>query len=90
MPWTIYFLASNNAELRSFLLPITLTFFIVSVPISLWGIAGHVTNYWQPVLQRYVVRILWMVPVYSLTSLIELVLWLEVERGSTRAERSVE
>ena len=39
-----------------------------------YGIFRHHNNYWQPVLQDYAMRILWMVPVYSVTCWIELLL----------------
>ena len=38
-----------------------------------YGIMRHHNNYWQPVLQDYVMRILWMVPVYSITCWVELI-----------------
>jgi Organic solute transporter Ostalpha len=34
----------------------------------MWGIVGHLSNYNQPNVQVYVVRILWMVPLYSFES----------------------
>lgn len=37
-------------------------------PISIYGILMHLTNYYQPNTQCYVVRILWMVPIYSIES----------------------
>ncbi|KAJ1459635.1 organic solute transporter Ostalpha-domain-containing protein [Pelagophyceae sp. CCMP2097] len=87
LPGSIYWLASRDAAMRQYLLPVACTFAFLAVPVSLWGIAQHVSNYWQPVLQRYVVRILWLVPVYSLTSLIELFLWLRVARGAQRVAK---
>ena len=43
--------------------------------MSLYDIGQHLTHFWQPVLQQYVVRVLWMVPVYALTSWLALLLW---------------
>ena len=37
-------------------------------PISMYGIVTHLANYNQPHVQIYVVRILWMVPIYSIES----------------------
>lgn len=37
-------------------------------PISMWGIVSHLANYNQPHVQVYVVRVLWMVPIYSIES----------------------
>jgi len=86
-PTILYALASQQAAVRQFLLPLAASFVCCAAPMSLFGIWSHVTNYWQPTLQKYVVRILWMVPVYSVTSLAELLLWLRVEKGHTAAAK---
>ena len=41
-------------------------FVILGFPISIYGILGHLTNYYQPNVQCYVVRILWMVRLFFL------------------------
>jgi len=38
---------------------------IASVPISVYEVAMHTEYYTQPRLQRHVIRILWMVPIYG-------------------------
>ncbi|XP_060070222.1 transmembrane protein 184C-like [Ylistrum balloti] len=43
-------------------------FVMCAVPISLWGILQHLVNYTQPHLQRHIIRILWMVPIYALNA----------------------
>jgi Organic solute transporter Ostalpha len=43
-------------------------FVLLGFPISMWGIVGHLANYNQPHTQVYIVRILWMVPIYSVES----------------------
>jgi len=43
-------------------------FVIMGFPISIYGILGHLRNYERPHIQCYVVRILWMVPIYSVES----------------------
>ncbi|EDO47105.1 predicted protein [Nematostella vectensis] len=43
-------------------------FVFLTIPISLWGIVQHMVNYNKPDLQRRIVRILWMVPIYSIDS----------------------
>lgn len=43
-------------------------FVILGFPISIYGILMHLSNYYQPNIQCYVVRILWMVPLYSIES----------------------
>uniref|UniRef100_A0A2C9JV03 Transmembrane protein 184C n=1 Tax=Biomphalaria glabrata TaxID=6526 RepID=A0A2C9JV03_BIOGL len=44
-------------------------FVLMALPISFWGILQHVINYTTPYLQRHIIRILWMVPVYALNAL---------------------
>jgi len=86
-PVLLYSLASNKAAGRQYLLPISIALVASAVPIAIYGIVAHVTNYWRPTLQKYVVRILWMVPVYSITSLCELCLWLRAEQGHSGMAR---
>ena len=43
-------------------------FVCLAVPLTLWDVAMHFTHWNAPELQRYVVRILWMVPVYSVNA----------------------
>ncbi|XP_022324788.2 transmembrane protein 184C-like [Crassostrea virginica] len=43
-------------------------FVMMAIPISLWGILQHLVNFTQPNLQRYIIRILWMVPIYALNA----------------------
>lgn len=41
-------------------------FVILTIPISVYEVAMHTEYYTRPKLQRHVIRIIWMVPVYSL------------------------
>ena len=43
-------------------------FVLLGFPISMYGIVMHLANYNQPNVQCYIVRILWMVPIYSFES----------------------
>ncbi|XP_059108893.1 transmembrane protein 184C-like [Peromyscus eremicus] len=43
-------------------------FMLVTVQVSFWGILQHLVHFTQPKLQKPIMRILWMVPVYSLGS----------------------
>jgi len=43
-------------------------FVLLGFPISIYGIASHLANYNKPEEQCYIVRILWMVPIYSIGS----------------------
>ena len=47
-------------------------FVLLGFPISIYGIIMHLSNYYQPHVQCYVVRILWMVPFYSIESWLSL------------------
>lgn len=87
LPAVLYSLATERAAGRYYLLPVAVAFVSCAVPISLWGIFMHVQNYWQPTLQKYVIRIIWMVPIYSITSLVELIMWTRVEKGEVGVER---
>lgn len=40
-------------------------FVIMTIPIAVYEVAMHTEYYTRPRLQRHVVRILWMVPIYS-------------------------
>mmetsp|Transcript_21840 Transcript_21840/g.24910 ORF Transcript_21840/g.24910 Transcript_21840/m.24910 type:complete len:805 (+) Transcript_21840:818-3232(+) len=43
-------------------------FVLLGFPISMYGIVMHLANYNQPNIQLYIIRILWMVPIYSMES----------------------
>lgn len=43
-------------------------FVLLTVPISVRLIVMHLTHWYQPNIQKYVVRIIWMIPIYSIES----------------------
>lgn len=43
-------------------------FVAIAVPISIWDVAQHMRHWYDPDLQRCIVRIIWMVPVYAIDS----------------------
>uniref|UniRef100_A0A2K5DAG9 Transmembrane protein 184C n=1 Tax=Aotus nancymaae TaxID=37293 RepID=A0A2K5DAG9_AOTNA len=43
-------------------------FLLLTISILLWVILQHLVHYTQPELQKPIIRILWMVPIYSLDS----------------------
>ncbi|KAK9498104.1 hypothetical protein O3M35_003984 [Rhynocoris fuscipes] len=49
------------------------TFVILTLPISLWEIFMHMVYYSRPSLQKHIIRILWMVPIYALNGWLGLV-----------------
>lgn len=47
-------------------------FVLATLPVSMLGIIQHALNYSKPHLQKYIIRILFMVPIYALNSWIVL------------------
>ncbi|XP_037807293.1 transmembrane protein 184C isoform X3 [Lucilia sericata] len=47
-------------------------FVLSAVPISIWHIIQHVVHFTKPILQKHIIRILWMVPIYALNAWIGL------------------
>ncbi|XP_018572602.1 transmembrane protein 184C [Anoplophora glabripennis] len=45
----------------------------VAIPLSLWEIILHVIHYTQPKLQKHIIRILWMVPIYAINAWVGLI-----------------
>lgn len=41
------------------------SFVLIAVPVSVYGIVQHLVNYYMPQVQKFVVRILFMVPIFS-------------------------
>jgi len=40
-------------------------FMASALPICFWHISQHITHFTKPALQKHIIRILWMVPIYS-------------------------
>lgn len=47
---------------------------IAAISLAIWHIYRHLLNYTEPIFQRYIVRIIFMVPVYATMSFMSLVL----------------
>ncbi|XP_047120802.1 transmembrane protein 184C [Schistocerca piceifrons] len=47
-------------------------FALMALPISIWEIIQHMVFYTKPHLQKHIIRILWMVPIYALNAWIGL------------------
>ncbi|XP_055642060.1 transmembrane protein 184C [Toxorhynchites rutilus septentrionalis] len=43
-------------------------FVMCAIPISIWQITQHIVHFTQPILQKHIIRILWMVPIYALNA----------------------
>lgn len=48
-------------------------FMAAALPICFWHISQHITHFTKPVLQKHIVRILWMVPIYALNAWLGLI-----------------
>lgn len=43
-------------------------FVMSAVPISIWQITQHTVHFTKPILQKHIIRVLWMVPIYALNA----------------------
>lgn len=66
--WYSYELKNRNTEQHLIAWFTAGAFVILGFPVSIYGIFMHLTHYYQPHIQCYIVRILWMVPIYSIES----------------------
>ncbi|XP_046748783.1 transmembrane protein 184C [Diprion similis] len=48
-------------------------FVLLALPISFYEIIQHMIHYTQPKLQKYIIRILWMVPIYAVNAWLGLI-----------------
>ncbi|OQR73076.1 transmembrane protein-like [Tropilaelaps mercedesae] len=72
LPWWIAKMIREGASPRMQAFLAAGIFLMMTLPISLYEIAGHIGNYSKPYLQKHVIRVLWMVPIYSINSWISL------------------
>lgn len=68
----IWSLATQNAEKHVVAWGVAAIFVAIAVPYSLHDIHLHMMNYVIPKYQKYYIRILWMVPIYSIESWVAL------------------
>jgi len=66
--WYSYELKQTGKDSHLILWRSAAAFVLIGFPISIYGIIMHLSNYNQPETQNYVVRILWMVPIFSIQS----------------------
>lgn len=66
--WYSYELKNNGTDPHLIAWFSAGAFVLLGFPISMYGIVMHLANYNQPNIQMYIVRILWMVPIYSMES----------------------
>eukprot|EP00282_Hemiselmis_andersenii_P011381 CAMPEP_0114137964 /NCGR_PEP_ID=MMETSP0043_2-20121206/16054_1 /TAXON_ID=464988 /ORGANISM="Hemiselmis andersenii, Strain CCMP644" /LENGTH=387 /DNA_ID=CAMNT_0001231871 /DNA_START=93 /DNA_END=1253 /DNA_ORIENTATION=- len=65
--WILYYLMQQHSERHVFAWAVAGIFVCLAVPLSLHDIHMHLLHYVSP-LQKYYVRILWMVPIYAIES----------------------
>eukprot|EP00051_Salpingoeca_urceolata_P013333 m.167184 g.167184 ORF g.167184 m.167184 type:complete len:413 (+) comp17765_c0_seq4:315-1553(+) len=68
LPWGLYEMYHHHYETHVKAWFAAGVFVCLAVPISVWQIAQHFAHWNRPRLQRHVVRILWMVPIYAINS----------------------
>lgn len=68
MPYLIYTLIQHGMGGFNIALLIGGIFVFMAIPITLWEIVQHLINYTKPKLQKHIIRVLWMVPVYALNA----------------------
>eukprot|EP00547_Thalassionema_nitzschioides_P009147 CAMPEP_0194229014 /NCGR_PEP_ID=MMETSP0156-20130528/43673_1 /TAXON_ID=33649 /ORGANISM="Thalassionema nitzschioides, Strain L26-B" /LENGTH=706 /DNA_ID=CAMNT_0038961549 /DNA_START=212 /DNA_END=2332 /DNA_ORIENTATION=- len=66
--WYSYELKNNGTNPHLIAFFSAGAFVLLGFPISIYGIVMHLANYNQPNIQVYIIRILWMVPIYSMES----------------------
>lgn len=73
VPLLSWYLDVNKAKPQTEAWLIAGVFVLFTIPISLWTILQHLIYYTQPELQKHIIRILWMVPIYSIDSWIAII-----------------
>lgn len=58
--------AAKNDQWNQTLYWTSAVFVLIAVPVSVHGIVQHLVNYYMPQVQKYVIRILFMVPIFSI------------------------
>lgn len=68
LPLLIYNTVKDGFTKKDQLILIGGLFVGISFPICLWHIWQHVLHFTKPILQKPIIRILWMVPVYAINA----------------------
>eukprot|EP00053_Salpingoeca_punica_P007260 m.66775 g.66775 ORF g.66775 m.66775 type:complete len:441 (+) comp14069_c0_seq1:148-1470(+) len=66
LPWGIYELHHKDQERHVQAWFVAGVFVCLAIPITVWDIAEHFRHFCDPPLQKLIIRILWMVPIYCL------------------------
>lgn len=65
VPWLIVYTVKDGFDRKDQLLLVGGLFVLTSVPYCIWHILQHMLHFTKPILQKPIIRILWMVPIYS-------------------------
>ena len=65
-PYVAYDMYAHDYQLHTVAWFVAFVFVALSVPITLYEVTQHLENYRAPRLQRHVIRILFMVPIYAI------------------------
>uniref|UniRef100_A0A1B0G0H4 Organic solute transporter ostalpha n=1 Tax=Glossina morsitans morsitans TaxID=37546 RepID=A0A1B0G0H4_GLOMM len=68
VPLLIVYSLKDGFSRRDQLILIGGLFVLSAVPVSIFHIIQHVIHFTKPVLQKHIIRILWMVPIYALNA----------------------
>ena len=66
LPFVSYDMYAHDYQMHYIAWFIAFVFVALSLPITLYEVTQHLENYRAPRLQRHVIRILWMVPIYAM------------------------
>lgn len=51
---------------------------LTAIPFSVYHICQHIIHFTKPILQKHIIRILWMVPIYALNAVSSNVVFLQL------------
>ncbi|CAG0916692.1 unnamed protein product [Notodromas monacha] len=68
IPFLVVNLTNSGINGRTQLWLVSLIFCVLTIPLTMWEIIQHLIHYTRPELQKHIIRILWMVPIYSLNA----------------------
>jgi len=68
LPFLCIDLYRNQANPHQYAYFVAALFLAMTIPISLWTMVNHLIYFTQPDLQKPILRILWMVPIYAIDS----------------------
>lgn len=66
--WLVISLHAQHVQAHDIGLLISGLFVLTGLPVNIWLIVMHLHNYTLPPLQKLLIRILWMVPIYAISS----------------------